>query len=149
MPASRAAPNSRTPRHLWVVGVLALLWNSMGAWDYFMSQTENQAYMSAFTPEQLAFFHALPVWAVSAWATGIWGGVLGTLLLLGRRRLSVWVFLASLAGAVVTTFHTYAVADGMRIMGGAGSLAFAAMIVLVALGLFLYARAMDKRGVLV
>lgn len=149
MSESGSTPNTRTPRHLWVVGVLSLLWNSIGAWDYLMSQTRNQAYMSAFTPEQLAFFYGLPVWAESAWATGIWGGVLGTLLLLGRRRIAVWVFLASLAGAVVTTFHTYVVADGMRIMGGAGSLAFASMIVLVALGLFLYARTMDKKGVLV
>ncbi len=30
-----------TPWHLWLTGVSALLWNSMGALDYFMTQTQN------------------------------------------------------------------------------------------------------------
>jgi hypothetical protein len=45
-----------TPRHLWVVGVLSLLWNLFGAMDYVMTQTQNEAYMGQFTPKQLEFF---------------------------------------------------------------------------------------------
>ncbi len=46
----------RRPLHLWVIGVVALLWNAMDAFDYVMTQTKNEAYMSAFTLEQLSFF---------------------------------------------------------------------------------------------
>jgi hypothetical protein len=56
-----------TPKHLWVVGIFALLWSAMGAYDYLMTETQNEAYMSSFTPEQLDFFYGLPAWAVSAW----------------------------------------------------------------------------------
>ena len=45
-----------TPWHLWVVGVVGLLWSAMGALDYVMTQTKNKSYMSNFTPEQLEFF---------------------------------------------------------------------------------------------
>jgi len=31
----------KTPIHLWVVGILAILWNSIGAVDYLMTQTQN------------------------------------------------------------------------------------------------------------
>jgi hypothetical protein len=93
MSESQVTRNTRTPWHLWVIGGSALLWGAMGAMDYVMTQTKNEAYMSGFTPEQLAFFYSLPAWVVSAWAIGVWGGVLGAVLLLVRRRLAVWVYL--------------------------------------------------------
>ena len=35
----------------WTIGVLALLWNAMGALDFTMTQTNNAAYLSGFSPE--------------------------------------------------------------------------------------------------
>ncbi|MCP4895894.1 MAG: hypothetical protein GY906_02880, partial [bacterium] len=35
-----------TPIHLWIVGVLALLWNAMGAFDYLATQLKLEFYMS-------------------------------------------------------------------------------------------------------
>ena len=29
-----------TPRHLWIVGILAILWNAMGAWNYIARHLE-------------------------------------------------------------------------------------------------------------
>lgn len=138
----------RTPPHLWVVGVLALLWNAIGVVDYSMTQTRNAGYMAGFTPEQLAFFYGMPRLVVSAWAVGVFGGLAGSLLLLLRRRLAVWVLLASVLGVVTTTFHNYVLADGMAVAGDPFSLVLTAVIFIVALGLFLYASIMHTRGVL-
>jgi hypothetical protein len=139
----------RTPWHLWVIGVVALLWNAMGALDYVMTQTRNEEYMSNFTPEQLSFFYGFPAWVDAAWAIAVWGGVLGTLLLLIRRRYAVWVFLASLIAMVITAFQNYVLSNGMEIMGDPFTLGFTAAIFLAALALLLYARAMQKRKILV
>ena len=138
-----------TPRHLWVVGVLALLWNAMGANDYVMTQTKNEGYLSQIPAEMLAFVDAMPMWAVTTWATAIWFSVIGTVLLLARRRHAVWVFLVSLIAMVLTTIHTYFISNGMEIMGDAFSLALNTAIFLVAVGLYLYARAMQQKGILV
>jgi hypothetical protein len=148
MNESHATPAVRAPWHLWATGIVAVLWNSVGAFDYVMTQTRNAAYMSAFTPEQLAFFYGIPAWVIAAWAIAVWGGVLGALLLLLRRRLAVWVFLASLLGLIVTTFHNYVLSNGLEIFVDPVSRAFTAVIFVIALGLLLYARAMSKRGVL-
>ncbi|MGM0670189.1 MAG: hypothetical protein ACQET1_10765 [Gemmatimonadota bacterium] len=144
-PSTREA---RTPVHLWVVGVLALLWNAMGAFDYLMTQTENEGYMSRFTPEQLEFFYGFPTWVVASWALAVWGSVLGSILLLMRNRWAVPVFLVSFLSMCVTTFRNYVLADGMEVAGDPFTLLFSALIFLVALGLLLYARAMKRRGVL-
>jgi hypothetical protein len=141
-----AAP--KAPWHLWVVGVLALLWNSGGAFDYLMTQTRNPGYMGSFTPEQLAYFYGFPRWVVATWALSVWGGVAGAVLVLLRQRLAVWVFAVSLAAMVPTFFHNYVLTDGFAIMGGVGALIFTAVIVAVGAALLLYARGLASRGLL-
>ena len=148
MTQSRLGPAGRTPRHLWVVGIIALLWNCIGAFDYLMTQTKNAAYMSAFPPEQLAFFYGLPVWVVAAWAFAVWGGVLGSVLLLLRRRLAVPVFLVSLVGMVVTTFHNWLLSNAFELFSDTFSRVFTVVIIVITVGLYFYARAMEQRGVL-
>lgn len=137
----------KAPWHLWVVGIFAVLWDAMGAFDYLMTQTENESYMANFTPEQLEFFYAFPTWLVFFWAIAVWGGVLGSVLLLMRKRLAVTVFLVSFVCMVVTTIDNLLLRDGFEVMGTAGA-AFSALIFVFALGFWLYARAMEQRGVL-
>lgn len=137
-----------TPKHLWVVGVLALLWNAMGAVDYLMTETKNEAYMSQFTPEQLEYFYGFPVWLVAVWAIAVWGGVLGSLLLLFRKQFTVPVFLVSFIAMVIAMLYNYVFSNGLEIVGGTFNLIFTAAVFVVALGLYLYSRAMQRRGVL-
>lgn len=121
----------------------------MGALDYVMTATRNVSYMSSFTPEQLAFFYSLPAWTLVTWALGVWGGVAGAILLLLRKGIAVWVFLVSLLGMLLTTLHNYFLSNAMEVIGDPFSLLFTLFIFLIALGLFLYSRAMLARKVIV
>ncbi|MDP6539970.1 MAG: hypothetical protein QF903_02220 [Planctomycetota bacterium] len=135
-----------TPKHLWIVGILALLWDGMGAFDFVMTQTENERYLAAFTPEQREFFR-FP-WLIDfAWGVAVWGGVLGSVLLLARKRPAVKVFGLSLAAVIVTTVHNFGLSNGLEVLGGAG-LAFMVVIIGVAAALLAYSRAMARAGVL-
>jgi len=138
---------ARTPRHLWIVGILAILWNAIGCFDYVATQTRLESYMSQFTPEQLEYFYGFPVWAVSAWAIAVWSSLLGSISLLLRKNWAVTLFGIALAGMVITSLYNFVLTDGMEMMG-AGGAAFTAVIWIIAIALFLYARAMAKRGVL-
>lgn len=149
MPDTTNQP-AKTPWHLWVVGVIAVLWNAMGAVDFTMTQLKSEAYLKAFTPEQLAYFSSVPFWAVFVWGLGTWGGVLGSLLLLFRRGFTVKLFAASLVGAALTNVYTYGLSDGLKVMGGnaTAAIALSAGIFVIAVLLLVYARAMRRRGVL-
>lgn len=135
------------PWHLWVVGAAALLWNCVGALDYTMTESRNAAYLAPFTPEQLAYFFGLPKWVVATWALGVWGGVLGSLLLLLRQRRAEHVFAVSLVGIAATFVHNYVLSAGLRIMGS-GAAVFSAVIFVVGLALLLYSRRMATAQVL-
>ena len=145
MPVSN---RTKAPWHLWLIGVIALLWNAVGAFDYYMSQTKNEAYMKMFTPEQLEFFYSFPSWSVALWAIAVWGGVLGCILLLLRNKLAVCVFLISLIGMVINTIYIYAFTNGMEVMGDPISLAFSVAIFLVAVFLYFYSKNMQARNII-
>lgn len=147
MSEAAAASPQDTPRHLWVVGVLAVLWNAVGAFDYFATQTRNESYMGQFTPEQLEFFYGFPAWLVAFWAAAVWGGVVGAVLLLMRKRASVPVLLASFLAMVVTAFHNFVLSNAVEVLG-VGGVAFTVLIFVFGLGLWLYARSMARAGVL-
>ena len=137
-----------TPRHVWIVGVVALLWNAMGALDYTMTETRNASYMKDFTPAQLAYFYSFPKWVIAAWALSVWGGVAGSVALLLRSRWAATIFAVSLATMAATFVHNYLLTDGLSIMGGTGALAFTALIVAVGVALVVYSRRLVRTGVL-
>ena len=143
-----ATDSAKTPWHFWVISVVAVLWNAMGALDYFMTKTRNEGYMSQFTPEQLEFFYSIPAWAVATWAIAVWGALLASVLLLLRRSLAVQVFLASFICMLITMFQNYGLSNGFDVIGDTFSLAFTGVIFVIALFLFLYSRGMDQKGVL-
>jgi hypothetical protein len=138
----------KTPWHLWVVGVLSLLWNAMGLMDFTMTMTKNEAYMSNFTEEQLAYFYSFPLWLNIAWGIAVIGSVLGSLLLILRMKIACPVFALSFLSMVVTTIYNFGLSNGLEMMGGIGPLIFSAVIFVVALLLVIYAKAMGKKGVL-
>ena len=139
--------HSKAPWHLWAVGIVALLWNCIGAFDYTMTESRNAAYLAPFNAEQLAYFTGLPTWVVATWALGVWGGVLGSLLLLLRQRGAVAAFAVSQVGMAVTFVHNYALSDGLRLMGN-GALVFSAVIFSVGTALLVYGVFMTKAQVL-
>jgi len=139
---------AQTPRHLWIVGIVTLIWNGFGALDYLLTQLRVEAYMAQFSPEQLAYFYGFPAWADAAWALGVWGSVIGSTGLLLRQSWAQWVFAAALLGLAGTTLYTMVVTDGLDVMGGTGPLLFTLFIWVLAIGLLVYSRAMAKQGVL-
>jgi len=138
---------TKVPRHLWIVGALSLLWNAVGAFDYLATQLRLEFYMSQFTPEQLAYFYGFPAWAVAAWAIAVWSSLLGSLGLLLRKSWAVALFGIAIAGMAITSIYNFVLTDGLSMIG-TGGMIFTAVIWLIALCLFFYARAMARRGVL-
>jgi len=149
MSAPQAGNSGKAPWHLWAIGIIGLLWSAIGAFDYTMTEMKSEAYMKAFTPMQLEYFYSLPAWVVACWAVGVWGGVVGCLLIVLRKRAAVPVLLASLLGAVLTFIHNIVLSNGLEVMGGGTSaVIFPLIILVIALGLWWYAKTMAKRGVL-
>jgi hypothetical protein len=145
--ATAGETRQKTPVHLWIVGVIALLWNAMGAFDYLATQLELEAYMSQMTEEQLAYFYDFPAWATSFWAIAVWSALAGSIGLLLRKKWSVWAFSVAIVGLFVTSIYNFGMSNGAEIMGS-GAVVFSVIIWIVSILLLLYAWLQAKRGVL-
>lgn len=145
---------AKTPWHIWVVGVLALLWNSGGAYDYTMTQTRNMDYLTmgaenAGVPVDVLvdYYTTFPAWADAMWAFGVWGAVAGSVLLLLRSRFAFHAFAVSLLGLVGTTIYTLT-AEMPEELNSPFALIFTVVIFGITLLLLWYSRRMTVAGVL-
>lgn len=140
-------PASRPPIHFWIVAVLTVLWNAVGAFDFLATQIQLESYMSAFSEEQLAYFYGIPTWAVVTWGVATWGAFLGSLAMLVRLGWAYHLFIVSLVAMLATAFQNFVLSNGVEIMG-TGGVIFSGVIVAIGVFLIFYCRAMLRRGVL-
>ncbi len=141
---------AKTPVHLWIVGIVALLWNLIGVTDYVMTRTRNDDYFRSVMPSldpQLiyAYIDSMPLLAAIGWGLGVWGALVGSLLLLARSRHAMLAYLVSLAGAVVSFAVQFTAPPPPA---GMDDKLMPIVIMIIAVALFLYARAMKATGVL-
>jgi len=148
MTKSRSVIPAKVPLHLWLVGILAVLWNGVGAFDYLMTETRNPSYLGSFTAEQIAYFNSMPKWAIATWAIAVWGGLLGGILILLRKRLAVQVLAVSLVSATATFFYNFVLSNGLQAMGGAAALVMPGVVLVIAVILLLYSRHSTRSGAL-
>lgn len=139
----------RRPVHLWIVGIVSLLWNAGGGYDYVMMQTHNADYQSLLNESQMAYFHAFPLWATVGWALGVWASIAGSILLLLRSRFARMAFALSFLGLACTTGYGLLIASPSLIdISDTFTLGFSMAIAVIIVLLWGYARAMTRRGVL-
>lgn len=140
---------AKAPWHLWAVGIVSLLWNAYGGYDYVMSESGNLAYyqMNGMGETEIAWVKALPSWSVACWAIGVWGSVLGSILLLLRSRFAAPVFLVSLIGALISFAYQFT-ADAPASMHGGMENVIPVVILIAIVAQWYYARRMAAAGVL-
>lgn len=137
--------NSRIPTWFWAIGALAVLWNAMGVLAYL-----NQAFMSAETLASMAdaeraMFETQPSWAVATFAIAVFGGFLGSFLLLLRSRWSTVLLVISFIAVLAQCYYWFAIAKVQDIYTGA-QMIMPIAIPIIALLLIVFAVSSNRKG---
>ena len=135
---------ARTPWHLWVVGILVLLWNGSGAYTILMAQAGN---WPGISPDEAAYYADQPLWFVALTDVALFAPIAGGVALLLRRRWAVPLFAVGLVAVGLADVWDLA-AGTSRALANAGAAIVTACIFVIAVLELLYARAMRSRGVL-
>lgn len=141
----------KTPWHLWVVGVLSLLWNGFGGFDFIQTTTRGEAYMreAGFDQAMIDYYLAMPNWMYVPWVLGVWGAVIGSILLLVRRKWAVHAFCLSFLGALVSLIYGKLIDPPPPAAAGMEMMVWMPFVILaIAAFLLWYAWTMAKKGVL-
>ncbi|MDG1040937.1 MAG: hypothetical protein P8H13_08800 [Polaribacter sp.] len=71
----------------WIIAVIALLWNAMGVAAYLFQAYITDEMIAQLPEEQQAEFLVVhPSWYTGLFALAVFGGVLGCILLLARKK---------------------------------------------------------------
>lgn len=139
--------------HLWIVGILSLLWNGFGCYDYLMTRTKGATYIDSMMHTDqgaaiMAYINGFPIWVSAAWGLGVWVGLAGSILLLMRSRHAVAAFAVSMIGAIVGLGWQLLNPSNIAEMSETVNKVMPYVIIAVAVALFFYARAERAKGLL-
>jgi hypothetical protein len=118
-----------------------------------MTRLHNADYLKSAMPgvdpaAALAWVEDMPLYAQVGWGLGVWLALLGAVLLLLRNRWAVFAYGLSFIGAVISLGYQLVLAPPLAGADAAIYTIMPLVIIAVALGLFLYARVMEKKGAL-
>tara|TARA_R110002073_G_scaffold72537_1_gene177223 strand:- start:204629 stop:205069 length:441 start_codon:yes stop_codon:yes gene_type:complete len=134
---------NKPPMWFWIVSVIALLWNAMGVKVYLDQAYNTEAHKAMYnTPELLEMVNNTPSWAIAAFALAVFGGLLGCIGLLLRKKWARITFLVSLLGIIVQMINNVFMSGAMEVYGP-GAIAMPIMTLLIGI-LLLW---LSKKGI--
>lgn len=146
MNATAASRDAARPTWFTIAAIAALLWNLLGVAMFAMHFTMSPEALAALPAEQQSLYAAMPDWTWAAYGVAVIAGALGSLMLVLRRRVAIWLLLVSLV-AVVAQFAWQAfLSEAMALLGPVEALGLPLFIVAVAALVYWFARRADARG---
>lgn len=124
----------------WLIGVLALIWNGLGVANYFAQM--NPEMLEMYRESERAVVTGRPAWATAGFALAVFGGAVGSALLLFRQSVSFYAFIISFVGVVVAMVHSL----GLDIEFGPGEIAGIIVMPLAVAGFLAWYSVRAKRN---
>ncbi|MEM7258196.1 MAG: hypothetical protein AAF404_12505 [Pseudomonadota bacterium] len=101
----------------WIVAVLGLLWYLMDFSAFYMRVIAFEQSMASMPQAQQTLYSAMPSWVNGVFALEVFGGLLGCITLLLKRRWALVLLVISLLGVLCQTFYVYFLSDAIAVMG--------------------------------
>ena len=141
-PGYRRPP--RAPFHLWIVGLLLVLWN---CWGLFGAVSAQGGLIPEMPEEATAYFEQQPLWFMAIADLSPLAGVAGAIAVLLQSRWASRLFLAQILVALLAMAYELALGTSL-LFGGGPAWGGTAFLLTLLLGQYLYARYLLKRGLL-
>jgi hypothetical protein len=120
--------STKPPIWYWIISILALLWNIMGVLNYLNKAYNTQGFREQYTNEQLEILLNTPAWVTAAFALGVFGGVIGSVALLLRKKWAYYLFLISLLGVIIQMIHNLFIIKSIDFYGPSAAIMTAMII---------------------
>ena len=135
----------KLPVWFWVLAIVALLWNLMGVWAFFMQISPSPEDLAKTTEAQRLARDANPTWFNIAFGTSVIAGALGCILMLMRKSLAILLFIISFAAILVQMLYSFILSEHMTDYGP-GETIMPLMIIAVGAFLIWFARSSRDKG---
>lgn len=141
-------PKKNQPtKFFYLIAGLAFIWNLLGVMA-FVGQIFTSSEMIAQMPQaEQKLYNSTPIWATAAFAFAVFGGTLGSLVILMRREFALKLLILSLIGVLIQMFHSFFISDSIKVYG-LSAIVMPIMVVTIAIALILWTKHLSVKGVL-
>ena len=101
----------------WAISIIALLWFLMDTSAFFMRVLMTDEVIKAMPENQQHLYRDMPLWVNIVFAGEVFGGALGCVGLLFRKKWALPLFFVSILGVLSQTFYVYFLSDAISTMG--------------------------------
>jgi uncharacterized membrane protein len=136
---------ANVPTWFKVTAIIALIWNLLGVIAYLGQAFMPPELLEAMPEAERALYENTPAWVTAAFATAVWGGALGSLLLILRKSAAVQVLIISLIGIAVQLSWNLFFGKTMEVYGP-GSMVMPIMVLLIGIYLVFFAKSSKSKG---
>lgn len=137
--------NTKPPVWFWIVSILALLWNLMGVMSYLEQAYMTDEMKAQYTAEQLTLMEGIPAWVTAAFALAVWGGLLGCIALLFRKRWAKPLLMLSLIAILIQMAYSFFMTNAAEIYGLIPGIIIPLLVIIIGIALVQFARIAEKR----
>ncbi|MEM7187063.1 MAG: hypothetical protein AAF466_10425 [Bacteroidota bacterium] len=130
----------------WIIAVIALLWNAMGVSRYLMQAYDAESFRAEFNAEQLALIDGTPAWASAIFALAVFTGLIGSLMLLLRRRLAVPLLGISLLCVLIQMIYAWLGTDTLEHFDTVNAVVMPIIVIVIAIFLFYYSKGAKQKN---
>jgi hypothetical protein len=143
--ATESSDKTSPPVWFWVISVIALLWYLMDMSAFFMRVLMTDDVIKAMPDNQQHLYRNIPLWVNIVFAGEVFGGALGCVGLLLRKKWALPLFVVSILGVLSQTFYVYFLSDAISTMG-TPAVVMPLLAILIGIGMIVLAKsAISKR----
>ncbi|WP_375194924.1 sugar transporter [Sphingobium sp.] len=135
------------PRSVSAIGIILLFWNMIGVAAFIMQYSADLNQLAKTDAYTARIFAQMPGWAWTAYGVAVGAGTLGAILLLFRKAAAAPVFLLSVIAVIAQFGYSFLGTDLLAVKGATAAI-FPAVILVIAVFQWRYARSLTARGML-
>lgn len=108
----------KTHWSVWVVGGISLVWHLMGCANYMWQMNMSPDALASMSEAQRAIITDRPAWVTGAFAIAVFGGAIGSILLLIRKSSALIFFVIALIGVIVSMIPVFGIVNSGVVFTG-------------------------------
>ena len=109
--------NIKVPVWFWIISILSLLWFFMDMAGFYSRVFMLDQIADKISPAQLVLYKAMPSWVNVVYGLEVFGGIMGSLALLSRKKWAFIMFMISIMGVLSQTVYVWFISDAINVMG--------------------------------
>ena len=135
----------KPPIWFWIVSVVALIWNLVGVTAYLSDAFMSVEDLGKMTQDYRLLYESRPAWATGAYAIAVWGGTLGCIALLMRKKWAKIVLWISLIGILAQNVYQFFLSNTFEVVGSE-AMFLPIMVIVIGVLLVWFAKSSERKG---